>query len=82
MFRKNLIKELLHYHNNGGNKSELMITQEEFNEFYKDYLFDQIKGLSLGEAFCNRFSEQNYVLLIAENNEFAKKHIEMYYIKK
>lgn len=82
MFRRNFIKELLLYPQNGGNKSDLMITQEEFDKFYKEYLFDQLKDLSLGEAFCKKFNEENYVLQIIDNNEFAKKHIETYYIKK
>jgi hypothetical protein len=79
--RNNLIKELLLIPNKGGNESDLYITKEEFDVFYKQYLFDNIKGVSLGEAFCEKYKINNYVLLIAESNEFAKKHIETFYIK-
>ena len=63
-----------------GNES-LKITREEFEAFYKEFLFELIKGEKrLGDAFCEKYNETNYVLSIV-NNESAKLHIERFYVR-
>lgn len=63
-----------------GNK-DFKITVEEFEDFCKGFLFEQIKGdTKLGEAFCKKYSEQNYVLSILPNNS-AIEHIRKFYVK-
>jgi hypothetical protein len=58
----------------------LKITQQEFDDFCKEYIFEQLKGISLGYAFCEKYNESNFVLSILPN-ESAKKHIKKFYIK-
>lgn len=63
------------------NKSFIKITIEEYEEFCKGFLFEQIKGdKNLGTYFCEKYNVHNHVLLIL-SNESAKKHIKQFYVK-
>ncbi len=63
-----------------GNK-DFGITSEEFEDFCKEFLFEQIKGdISLGKAFCKKYNEQNYVLSILPDTS-AIEHIKKFYVK-
>jgi hypothetical protein len=57
------------------------ITQKEFEDFCKGFLFEEIKGnTKLGEAFCKKFGETNPVLSIL-SNKAATEHIKTFYVK-
>ena len=63
-----------------GNK-DFSITNEEFEDFCKEFLFEQIKGdISLGKAFCKKYNERNQVLSILPNTS-AVEHIKKFYVK-
>ena len=63
-----------------GNK-DFKINKQEFEDFCKEFLFEQIKGdLKLGEAFCKKYDEPNYVLSILSNHS-AKAHIKKFYLR-
>jgi len=65
----------------GKGKSDFKITKQEFDDFCKEFLFEQIKGeFNLGEAFCKKYDEPNYVLSILPDRS-AKAHIKKFYIK-
>jgi hypothetical protein len=65
----------------GKGKKDFKISKQEFNDFCKEFLFEQIKGeYKLGEAFCKKYDEPNYVLSILSNNS-AKSHIKKFYVK-
>lgn len=65
----------------GKGKKYFTITKEEFEGFCKEFLFEQIKGdVKLGEAFCKKYDEPNYVLSILPDNS-AKEHIEKFYVR-
>jgi len=65
----------------GKGQKDFSITKEEFEDFCKGFLFEQIKGNDkLGEAFCKKYNEKNYVLSIL-SNESAMAHIKKFYIK-
>ena len=65
----------------GRGKQDFSITEEEFEEFCKGFLFEQIKGNDkLGEAFCKKYNENNFVLSILPN-ESAIQHIRKFYVK-
>jgi hypothetical protein len=65
----------------GKGQKEFKITQEEFDDFCKEFLFEQLKGdITLGRAFCKKYNESNYVLLVLPNNS-AKEHIKKFYVK-
>ena len=65
----------------GKGRENFSITKEEFEDFCKGFLFEQLKGdLRLGEAFCKKYKEQNAVLSILPDNS-AIEHIKKFYIR-
>ena len=65
----------------GRGKQDFNITKQEFDDFCKGFLFEQIKGNTrLGEAFCKKYNEPNYVLSILPD-ESAIAHIKKFYLK-
>jgi len=74
-----MAKELVSYF--PGKAKDFYITQKEFDDFLKGFLFEEIKGnTKLGEEFCKKFSETNHVLSIL-SNKAATEHIRKFYIK-
>ena len=62
-------------------KKDFKISKQEFDNFCKEFLFEQIKGdYKLGEAFCKKYDEPNYVLSILSDRS-AKTHIKKFYVK-
>ena len=65
----------------GKGKTNFKITKQEFDSFCKEFLFEQIKGnYRIGEAFCKKYNESNYVLSILPDSS-AKAHIKKFYVK-
>jgi hypothetical protein len=62
-------------------QKDFKITKQEFEDFCKGFLFEQIKGdLKLGDAFCKKYNEPNYVLSILPDDS-AREHIRKFYVK-
>ena len=65
----------------GKGQKDFSIGEQEFEDFCKEFLFEQIKGeFKLGEAFCKKYDEPNYVLSILSDHS-AKAHIKKFYVK-
>ena len=65
----------------GKGKTNFSINKQQFDDFCKEFLFEQIKGdYKLGEAFCKKYDEPNYVLSILPDCS-AKAHIKKFYVK-
>ncbi len=65
----------------GKGKKDFTITKQEFDDFLKGFLFEQIKGnYKLGEAFCKKYDEPNYVLSILPDKS-AISHIKKFYVR-
>lgn len=65
----------------GKGRKDFNITKQEFEDFCKEFLFEQIKGdLRLGEAFCKKYKEQNAVLSILPDSS-AIEHIKKFYVR-
>lgn len=65
----------------GKGQKDFKIGKQEFEDFCKGFLFEQLKGdLKLGEAFCKKYNEQNYVLSILPDDS-AREHIRKFYVK-
>ena len=57
------------------------VSKQDYEWFCKEYVFDQIKGIRFGEAFCKRFGIDD-ALINMVSNDTAKFHIEaLGYIK-
>jgi hypothetical protein len=65
----------------GRGRQDFKISKQEFEDFCKGFLFEQIKGdLKLGDAFCKKYNEPNYVLSILPDDS-AREHIRKFYVK-
>ena len=53
-----------------------VITREKYEEFCKEYVFDQLRGVKFAEAFCKRFDITDSALSILQDNDNAKSLIE------
>lgn len=62
-------------------KGDFKIDKQEFEQFCKNFLFEEIKGdKKLGIYFCEKYNETNHVLSIL-NNQAAREHIRTFYVK-
>lgn len=65
----------------GKENKEFYITLQEFDDFCKGFLFEELKGnTKLGKTFLEKYDQSNYVLSILSNKS-AKEHIKKFYIK-
>jgi hypothetical protein len=65
----------------GKGKKDFKISKQEFESFCKGFLFEELKGdTRIGEAFCKKYDESNYVLSILPDPS-AKAHIKKFYVK-
>ena len=62
-------------------RTDKTISKEDYEVFCKEFSFEKLKGKSYGEAFCERFGMDDYILKnLSDSN--AKYHIEkLGYIK-
>jgi len=65
----------------GKGQKDFKINKQEFDDFCKEFLFEQLKGdYKLGQAFCKKYDDPNYVLSILPDRS-AKAHIKKFYVK-
>lgn len=65
----------------GKGKKNFTISKQELDDFLKEFLFEQIRGnCKLGEAFCKKYDEPNYVLSILPDRS-AISHIKKFYVR-
>lgn len=57
------------------------ISKQEYELFRKEYIFDQLKGLRYGKAFCERFQIDDPVVSRLIDIDLAEELIEATYIK-
>ena len=61
--------------------TDFYISNKEFEDFCKEFLFEEIKGdTKLGPAFCKKYGQINYVLSILRNKR-AREHIKTFFVK-
>jgi hypothetical protein len=63
-----------------GKNTNFKISKKEFEKFQKEYIFEQIKGIKMGQVFCNKYRVHNHILEML-SNESAKYHIQKFYVK-
>jgi len=62
---------------------DVRISRKHYDKFCKEYIFDALKDKPFGVSFCKHFEIIDYLLLMNNNVEQAKKYIETSgYIKK
>ena len=43
-------------------KAKKTVTAEQYEQFKKEYVFEKLKGYTLGRSFCKKFDIQDYML--------------------
>ncbi len=43
-------------------KAKKTVTPEQYEQFKKEFVFEKLKGLTLGQAFCEKFDIEDYML--------------------
>ena len=51
-------------------KAKKTITKTQYDQFKKEFVFEKLKGLTLGQSFCEKFDIQDYMLSnLKDDNE-------------
>jgi len=61
---------------NYGSNSIKRVSSADYAAFCKENLFDELRGLKFGEAFCKKFEISDFVLNILHSRDSAMKHIQ------
>lgn len=56
-------------------KTKKTVSKDDYEIFCKEYVFDSLKEIKFGEAFCKRFDIHDPMLSMF-SNDLAKFHIE------
>lgn len=57
------------------------LTPESYEQWCQSYLFDAIRDLRFGQAFCNHFGITDNFLFYERDIERAKQRIQKHYLK-
>lgn len=52
-----------------------MITSDDYKRFCKEYVFDKLRDISFGDAFCKRFGIQDIVLSLPLSEARHRQHV-------
>jgi hypothetical protein len=63
------------------NPDKIKITQEEFDNFYKEFVFEKLKGVSLASAFSEKFKITDVIFMVKTSDDFALDFIKTHYLK-
>jgi hypothetical protein len=61
--------------------SNIMVSEADWKIFCKEYIFEKLKGETLGSAFCKRFEIENWLISNMIDDNYTRLHIEKFYIK-
>ena len=50
-------------------KAKKTVTPLQYEQFKKEFVFDKLKGLTLGQSFCEKFEIQDYMLSNLKDEE-------------
>ena len=63
-------------------RKKITVSRKEYEIFCKEFMFDSLKEIGFGEAFCKRFNIDDSAISILKSESFAKELIEsLGYIK-
>jgi len=55
-----MVKQLASH--TSGKNTKFKISKKEFKSFERECIFDQIKGIKMGRAFCTKYKVHNNIL--------------------
>jgi len=50
-------------------KAKKTVTPEQYEQFKKEFVFEKLKGLTLGQSFCEKFDINDYMLSNLKDEE-------------
>ena len=50
-------------------KAKKTVTPEQYEKFRKEFVFEKLKGLTLGQSFCEKFDINDYMLSNLKDEE-------------
>jgi hypothetical protein len=57
------------------------ISEQEYNHWRQNYLFDALKSMRMGESFCQEFGIKDYILIYALDPAKADNYIREHYVR-
>ncbi len=65
------------------NPKKIKITKDEYEKFYKEFLFEKLKGTKLAHAFIEKFKEfsEDILFKISMSDEETTEYIRKFYLK-
>lgn len=60
----------------------LVLTEKDYTEFKRHYIVSILKGQTLGEAFCEYFGVNDYLVRCDGNNQRVDKLIRQSYLQR
>ena len=75
----NSIQHMIHSVTKSNSKF-VKISRKEYEDFCKEYVFEQLKGIKFGDAFCDRFGvhdSMRHIISLFSSMEYAKDVIEI-----
>ena len=62
-------------------QANIKISKKQYETFCKEYIFDQIKGMKFGKAFCEKFDINDNVLKCVFDKDLAEEMITQVYVQ-
>ena len=75
---KGLVEELMLARH--GRTAQEELTEESFEQWDHRFIFEALKGLSYGQAFCNYFGITDNILFYERDRDRARQHIRKHYV--
>jgi hypothetical protein len=63
------------------NPNNIKISKEDYEDFYKEFIFEKLKSKTLAECFSHKFGISDILFEISMSDEATQVYIENYYIK-
>lgn len=75
---RHLVNELMMARH--GRTAQEELTEESFQQWDHRFIFEALKGLRYGQAFCNHFGITDNILFYERDRERARRHIRKHYV--
>jgi hypothetical protein len=63
------------------NPNKIKISKADYEDFYKEFIFEKLKSKTLAECFSHKFGISDILFEISMSDEATQQYIEHYYIK-
>lgn len=57
------------------------ISEQEYQDWLQNYLFDALRSMRMGESFCKHFEIKDYILIYVLDQARADNYIREHYVR-